>query len=60
MSAGPSLLKSCKSKRRYRTFEFAEKVREKCEAERGDKLRVYWCSLCLGYHITRRERGLPT
>ena len=41
MSARPSLLKSCKSKR-------------------GDKLRVYWCSLCLGYHITRRERGRPT
>lgn len=45
---GPSLLSSCKSKRRYRTYEFAEKVRAKCEADRNVKLRTYWCAYCNG------------
>ena len=60
MSAnGPSLLSSCRSKRRYRTYEFAEKVRAKCEADRGAKLRTYWCAYCNGWHITRREIERP-
>lgn len=39
--------------------DFAEKVRAKCEAERGHKLRTYWCAYCNGWHITRREIERP-
>ena len=44
---------SCLKKKRYKTLLVAEKVKEKIFKERGLVLRIYYCNICNGYHITR-------
>lgn len=43
-------------KNRYRTMEFAERVRDDCERKRGVRLYIYLCQNCLCYHLTRQGR----
>lgn len=45
---------SCWGKRRYTTELFALQVERSCEEKRpGTSLRVYFCGVCAGYHLTR-------
>lgn len=43
----------CGRKKSYATYKFAEQVRARCEALRGDKLRVYNCRYCQRFHLTK-------
>lgn len=47
-------LRECLRKKAYHKERHAEQVREKCEEERGVKLRVYKCSYCGHYHLTKK------
>jgi hypothetical protein len=42
----------CGSKHRYRYEHDANISRKKYEKERGNKLRVYYCYDCNGFHLT--------
>ena len=42
--------RDCKSKKRFKSYEDAAKVAK----IRGQ--RVYYCGVCEGYHITKREK----
>lgn len=50
-----SVVRGCKSKRRYPSEKFAEKVARRATRQRGLALRVYPCPLCQGWHITKRR-----
>lgn len=54
MTHGKSLIGSCLRKSSYRTEAKANTYKAKAEAARPDtKLRVYYCGLCQGYHLTK-------
>jgi hypothetical protein len=44
----------CFRKNRYPTEESADKIAKLAEKERGAKLRVYYCKICLGFHLTSK------
>ena len=46
----------CIGKRRYRTFEIAEKKAEELSVKYGKPLRVYSCGICGGYHCTSKPK----
>lgn len=46
----------CGSKARYATRRIAEQVRRETEAKTGDRLRVYGCPDCGGFHLTGKLR----
>lgn len=50
-----SVVRGCKSKRRYSTEQLADKVAARATSQRGLALRVYCCPLCQGWHITKRR-----
>lgn len=45
--------RSCKSKARYKTAQGAGEAARVFTARRGDKLRVYPCQFCQGFHLTK-------
>jgi hypothetical protein len=48
--------KSCDSKKRYRTFEYADhEVRPSLEARHGKVYRTYACAFCNGFHLATEE-----
>lgn len=47
-------VRGCLGKKRYRTVKFAEKIVNKVRDERGQVLRVYSCSACQGFHLTKQ------
>ncbi len=63
MSAEPSaprsgdVLRACHGKKRYGSEETANAVAADCYRERGTWLRVYACSSCGGYHLTKTNAG---
>ena len=57
-TAGPG--RGCRAKARYATFHEADRVRRRCEEERGAPLRVYDCEACGGWHLTGKILGDPT
>ncbi len=49
--------RSCHRKDRYWTEAEASRAIRKCEAKRPDtKLRAYFCSFCLGWHLTSKPK----
>jgi len=46
----------CGKKIRYRTHADAVKAMQKCERARGQKLRVYSCPYCGGFHLSHSFR----
>jgi len=50
-------IKECLGKKRYRTFDFAEKLAKKIakDPQRPTQLYVYGCPSCQGFHLTRRK-----
>ena len=53
----PTLIGSCARKRRYSTEAVARSVAAQATQARGDPLRVYWCALCGGYHLSKVRPG---
>lgn len=49
-----SLLRGCKTKKRYGSEIFAAKLADKLSTQRGVKLRAYFCGACKGWHLTKR------
>lgn len=49
------LRSSCSTKKRYPDEKVATKIANKKGYERGVKLRVYGCTLCGGWHMTKTE-----
>lgn len=47
--------RACYGKHRYGDAKEARKVANRCEAERGVPLRVYPCTACGGFHLTRQR-----
>jgi hypothetical protein len=48
--------KSCDSKKRYRTFEYADhEVRPVLEARYSKTYETYACPFCNGWHLATRE-----
>lgn len=47
--------RSCGGKRRYSTEDVANAVAVRCFNARGVSLRVYSCSLCGGFHVTKQR-----
>lgn len=47
--------RQCTGKRRLRDREEANRVRKSCENVRGERLRVYDCPFCQGFHLTSKE-----
>lgn len=48
------LMRSCFGKKKYRTLGYAENRAGLIGKEHGIKLRVYWCGICNGFHLTKR------
>jgi hypothetical protein len=44
----------CYKKSRYPTEQRARLYADKAEADRGVKLRVYSCPICMGWHMTKQ------
>jgi len=44
----------CFQKSRYPTKDVARGYANKAESARGDKLRIYFCPICSGYHLTKQ------
>lgn len=53
------MARSCLGKKRYRTEAFAKKVVAYVRETRGEQLRVYSCSICQGFHLTKKPK-LPS
>lgn len=51
------MYKQCSRKRRYRSEHEARLFANRAETKRGPKLRVYWCPICEGWHITSKTGG---
>jgi len=51
-SMSRSEYRQCGKKIRYKTRTDANAAVRSCERARGTKLRVYFCDICGGYHIT--------
>jgi hypothetical protein len=49
------LVKSCQSKRSYKTPEAAGNAAASAKEKSGDTLRVYGCPLCQGFHLTKGD-----
>lgn len=50
-----SLVSSCLKKRRYSNEQLAlEAIQRAHKNKSKDKLRVYFCDKCLGYHLTHK------
>ena len=47
-----STWRQCGSKNRYRHEHDAQQYRKKYEKLRGEKLRIYDCPVCNGFHLT--------
>ncbi len=48
---------SCGKKKRYASQHEARQIANNCEHARpGTKLRVYFCSVCEGWHITSKPK----
>lgn len=47
--------RSCYGKTRYPSEEAATSVSTSCYYERGARLRVYACTECGGYHLTKTD-----
>ena len=52
----PSGLRQCFGKKRYVTFEYAVSVAERFGNKTGKPMRVYFCALCNGHHLTSKPR----
>lgn len=48
---------TCKRKRRYHSKRTAEEVAERVFAHTGDRVYVYPCTLCRGYHVGKKKQG---
>ena len=46
----------CIKKQRYASKSAASIAAKKCESKRGYPLRVYFCEMCGGWHITKKEK----
>lgn len=46
----------CIGKKRYKTFDIAEKKAEELSVKYGKPLRVYSCGICGGYHCTSKPK----
>lgn len=48
---------ACGKKTRYASQHEARQIANNCECARpGTKLRVYWCPVCEGWHMTSRPK----
>ena len=48
---------ACGKKTRYASQHEARQIANNCERARpGTKLRVYWCSVCEGWHMTSKPK----
>lgn len=54
-----SARKECYTKKRYRTKEYAMKVKRKREESTHKKLGVYFCTRCAGWHLTSNPNPEP-
>lgn len=48
------VVSDCLKKKRYSTYDLADKVRNISIIKRGTPLKVYFCTHCFGYHLTKR------
>lgn len=46
----------CGKKNRYRDQSEARLIANKLETKRGDKLRVYECPHCRGFHLAKEKK----
>lgn len=46
--------KDCLRKSRYRSEDQAKKIARDCKEKRKVELRVYYCTRCLGFHLTSK------
>lgn len=53
---GRSPSQECFKKKRYSTENFAQKIANKIKWKRNVKLRVYFCDLCGGFHLTKKDK----
>ena len=54
MKTADLMLRECLRKRRYHTAEYARTIAQRVREQRGVELRVYHCSLCDGFHLTKK------
>ena len=45
---------SCLKKRRYPTLQTAQEAINKVHKKRKTELRIYYCNICNGYHLTHK------
>jgi len=45
----------CAGKRRYVTLEFAQEQSVKMSEKYGKPMRVYYCGICRGHHLTGKS-----
>lgn len=51
------LPRECDGKKRYITENYARKVQRLRQPKEPERLFVYECPLCGGWHLTRREKS---
>lgn len=49
----------CLKKSRYPTEDCARSLAKRAKRARGVNLRVYYCMLCQGFHLTSKPRKQP-
>lgn len=49
-----AVISKCLKKKRYSGYELADQVRKSIFEERRVPLKIYFCSICHGYHLTSR------
>lgn len=42
----------CLRKKKYKTYEYACKVAKIMSEKYNKEQRVYWCPICMNYHLT--------
>lgn len=51
------IVRGCARKARYREERFAQKIANRRMWEGSPPLRVYGCSVCGGWHLTKNEQA---
>lgn len=49
-----NFLKECLSKKVYKCYRDAHDALKRAERQRGTKLRIYQCTSCGHYHLTKQ------
>lgn len=54
------MFRMCLRKKKFTSYSSAQNIAKECDQKYGKTHRVYYCSLCGGYHLTTKEKFIKT